>query len=90
MGFTDMQREVPALAPPGETRSNAAIFRALAARMGFTEPCFKDSDEAMARGIDPGLFHHLADGRFTQWLVLGFNTARHRLPVAGPPCPLDK
>jgi anaerobic selenocysteine-containing dehydrogenase len=40
----------PAIAPLGQARSNAAIFRALAAQMGFEEPCFTDSDEAMARG----------------------------------------
>ena len=39
----------PAIAPLGQARSNADIFRALAARLGFTEPCFSDSDEAMAR-----------------------------------------
>jgi anaerobic selenocysteine-containing dehydrogenase len=44
----------PAIEPLGEARSNAAIFRALAARMGFGEPCFGDSDEAMALGAyDP-------------------------------------
>ncbi len=40
----------PAIAPLGQARSNAAIFRALAAQMGFDEPCFADSDETMARG----------------------------------------
>ncbi len=39
----------PAIAPLGQARSNAGIFRALAARMGYTEPCFGDTDEAMAR-----------------------------------------
>jgi len=39
----------PAIAPLGQARSNAAIFRALAARLGYTEPCFAESDEAMAR-----------------------------------------
>jgi anaerobic selenocysteine-containing dehydrogenase len=44
----------PAIEPLGEARSNAAIFRALAARLGFDEPCFADSDEAMALGaFDP-------------------------------------
>jgi len=38
----------PAIQPLGLARSNAAIFRALAARMGYTEPCFAESDEAMA------------------------------------------
>ncbi|MBL8343331.1 MAG: molybdopterin oxidoreductase family protein [Rubrivivax sp.] len=40
----------PAIAPLGQARSNAEVFRQLAARMGFTEPCFADSDEAMALG----------------------------------------
>jgi anaerobic selenocysteine-containing dehydrogenase len=38
----------PAIEPLGQARSNAATFRALAARMGYTEPCFAESDEAMA------------------------------------------
>ncbi len=40
----------PALAPLGQARSNADIFRALAARMGYADACFSDSDETMARG----------------------------------------
>jgi anaerobic selenocysteine-containing dehydrogenase len=40
----------PAVAPVGQAKSNAEIFRLLAARMGFTEACFSDSDEAMALG----------------------------------------
>jgi anaerobic selenocysteine-containing dehydrogenase len=44
----------PAVPPPGDAKSNAEIFRLLAARMGFTEPFFADSDETMARGaFDP-------------------------------------
>ncbi|UZD54290.1 molybdopterin-containing oxidoreductase family protein [Caldimonas aquatica] len=39
----------PAIAPLGEARPNTEIFRQLAARMGFDEPCFADSDEALAR-----------------------------------------
>ena len=38
-----------AVAPLGEAKSNAQIFRELAARMGFDDPCFADSDEALAR-----------------------------------------
>jgi anaerobic selenocysteine-containing dehydrogenase len=34
---------------PGECRPNTAVFRALAARLGFNEPCFADTDEAMIR-----------------------------------------
>src|SRR6185312_8922806 len=34
----------PAIAPLGEAKPNTEVFRLLAARMGFTEPCFSDSD----------------------------------------------
>jgi anaerobic selenocysteine-containing dehydrogenase len=49
-GHTYAMLNEPAIAPVGQARSNADIFRALARRMGFDEPCFADSDEAMARG----------------------------------------
>jgi len=39
----------PAIAPLGEARPNTQIFRDLAAHMGYTEPCFQDSDETLAR-----------------------------------------
>jgi anaerobic selenocysteine-containing dehydrogenase len=39
----------PAIEPLGEAKSNSEVFRLLAERMGFTESCFKDSDEEMAR-----------------------------------------
>ncbi len=48
-GHTWAMLNRPAIAPVGQARSNAEIFRALAARLGFDEPCFADSDEAMAR-----------------------------------------
>ncbi|MDQ2779023.1 MAG: molybdopterin oxidoreductase family protein [Pseudomonadota bacterium] len=48
-GHTDVMLNTPAIEPLGQARSNAAIFRALAGRMGFDEACFSDSDEAMAR-----------------------------------------
>jgi anaerobic selenocysteine-containing dehydrogenase len=35
----------PAIAPLAEARPNTEIFRGLAARMGFTEPCFAETDE---------------------------------------------
>ena len=38
----------PAIAPLGETKPNTEVFRLLAAAMGFDEPCFKDSDMAIA------------------------------------------
>jgi molybdopterin guanine dinucleotide-containing S/N-oxide reductase-like protein len=39
----------PAIAPLGEAKPNSEVFRLLAARIGFTEDCFKDSDEEIAR-----------------------------------------
>lgn len=39
----------PAIAPRGQARPNTEIFRALARRMGFDDPCFTDTDEDMAR-----------------------------------------
>lgn len=38
-----------AIAPLGEAKPNTQVFRELAAQMGFTEPCFSDSDETLAR-----------------------------------------
>ncbi len=46
-GHTYVLVNEPAIEPLGEAWPNTAIFRALAARMGFTEPCFADSDEAI-------------------------------------------
>ncbi|WP_423195926.1 MULTISPECIES: molybdopterin-containing oxidoreductase family protein [unclassified Cupriavidus] len=37
-----------AVAPLGDALPNTEIFRRLAARMGFTEPCFQDSDDTIA------------------------------------------
>src|SRR5262245_15313152 len=39
----------PAIAPVGESLPNSEVFRRLAARMGFDEPCFRDSDEDVCR-----------------------------------------
>ena len=50
-GHYFLQLARPALAPPGETRSNVEIFRALAQRMGFDDACFGDSDDDMIRTL---------------------------------------
>ncbi|MFL6211933.1 MAG: molybdopterin-dependent oxidoreductase [Pyrinomonadaceae bacterium] len=39
----------PAIQPLHEAKPNSEVFRLLAARLGFTEDCFKDSDEEIAR-----------------------------------------
>jgi anaerobic selenocysteine-containing dehydrogenase len=53
-GHTDVTLNQPAIAPVGQAKPNSQIFRELAARMGFDELCFKDSDEAMCRAAFEG------------------------------------
>ena len=48
-GHTDILLNRPAIAPMGECKTNTDIFRALAQRMGFAEPCFEEDDETMCR-----------------------------------------
>jgi anaerobic selenocysteine-containing dehydrogenase len=49
-----LQRAEPVIPPQGEALSNMEIFRRLAARFGFTEPCFEATDlELMDDAIDP-------------------------------------
>ena len=48
-GHYYLQLARPALAPPGEAKSNVEVFRLLAERMGFAEPCFADSEDDMIR-----------------------------------------
>ncbi|MGA2131404.1 MAG: molybdopterin-dependent oxidoreductase [Bryobacteraceae bacterium] len=50
-GHYYLQLARPALSAPGEARSNVEVFRALAQRMGFDDPCFQDSDDDMLRAL---------------------------------------
>ena len=50
-GHYHLQLARPALSPPGEARSNVEVFRALAGRMGFDDPCFSDSEDDMIRTL---------------------------------------
>jgi anaerobic selenocysteine-containing dehydrogenase len=52
-GHQWLQRAEPVIPPLGESLPNTEIFRRLAARFGFDEPCFKASDaELMDEAID--------------------------------------
>jgi len=53
-GHLYMLANNPAIAPVGEALPNSEIFRRLAARMGFDEPCFRDSDEDICRAALAG------------------------------------
>ncbi|GAB3773332.1 molybdopterin oxidoreductase family protein [Ramlibacter monticola] len=48
-GHTDVLLNRPAIAPCGEARPNTQVFRELAARMGFDDPLFRESDESLCR-----------------------------------------
>ena len=50
-GHYYLQMARPVLPAPGETRSNVEVFRLLAARMGFDDPCLRDSEEDMIRAM---------------------------------------
>ena len=92
-GHTYLVVNEPAVTPRGQSRSNAAIFRALAQRMGFPEPCFADDDLAIARqAVDgPVPFEQL---RAVGWAKLplpeapfaegGFPTASGRVQCDAP------
>ncbi len=47
-GHLYMMANNPAIAPIGEAKPNTEIFRLLAEHMGFTEACFKETDDQIA------------------------------------------
>jgi len=47
-GHLYMMANNPAIAPLGEAKPNTEIFRLLAARMGFDDPCFAETDDELA------------------------------------------
>ncbi|WP_317202276.1 molybdopterin oxidoreductase family protein [Janthinobacterium sp.] len=47
-GHLYMMANNAAIAPMGEAKPNTEVFRLLAARMGFDDPCFRESDDALA------------------------------------------
>jgi anaerobic selenocysteine-containing dehydrogenase len=50
-GHYHLQLARPALDPLGECKSNVEIFRLLALRMGFDDPCFHDTEDDMIRAL---------------------------------------
>jgi anaerobic selenocysteine-containing dehydrogenase len=48
-GHTDVLLNRPAIAPQGQAWPNTAVFRALARRMKWSDPCFEDDDETLCR-----------------------------------------
>jgi len=86
-GHTDVLLNRPAIAPMGQAKPNTQIFRELAQRMGFCEPCFEDDDLSLCRSA----FGERVD--FEQLLATGFSTlALPEAPFAdgGFPTPSGK
>jgi anaerobic selenocysteine-containing dehydrogenase len=50
-GHYHLQLARPALPAPGEAKSNVEVFRQLAFHMGFDDPCFRESEDDMIRGL---------------------------------------
>jgi len=70
-GHTDVLLNQPAIEPVGESRPNTEIFRQLARRMGMTDACFADTDEALCRQAfgDRIDFDALCEHGFAAWPV---------------------
>ncbi|TFZ05149.1 molybdopterin oxidoreductase family protein [Ramlibacter henchirensis] len=87
-GHTDVLLNRPAIAPLGEAKPNTQVFRELAARMGFDDPCFADSDEQMCRqGCGSRIdFDELLDKGFATLPVPDAPFAEGRFPTASGRC----
>ncbi len=87
-GHTDVLLNRPAIAPCGEARSNARIFRELAAHMGFNEACFADSDEQLCRQAygEKVDFNELLDQGFATLPIPDAPFAAGNFPTASGKC----
>jgi anaerobic selenocysteine-containing dehydrogenase len=69
-GHTWVMMNEPAIAALGQAKPNTQIFRELAGRMGFEEPCFSDSDETLARTAFKREFVDFDELRKSGWFKL--------------------
>jgi len=81
----------PAVAPLGQAKPNTQIFRELAARMGFTEPCFGDSDESLARAafVLPVSFDALREHGWVKLPLPDAPLADGHFPTPSGKCSID-
>ncbi|NMM06741.1 molybdopterin oxidoreductase family protein [Polaromonas sp.] len=87
-GHTDALLNRPAIKPLGQAKPNTQIFRELAAHMGFTEPCFLDSDETLACAVygDNIDFQQLLDHGFATLKLLDAPFAEGHFPTPSGRC----
>jgi anaerobic selenocysteine-containing dehydrogenase len=87
-GHTDVMLNRPAIAPVGESKTNTQIFRELATRMGFTEACFEDDDEALCRQAfgDKVSFDALLEKGFSTLSIADAPFANGNFPTSSGKC----
>ena len=87
-GHTDVLLNRPAIAPVGGARTNTDIFRALAARMGFDDACFAESDESLCRSAigDADDFEQLLEHGFASLPVPDAPFAQGGFPTPSGRC----
>jgi anaerobic selenocysteine-containing dehydrogenase len=87
-GHTDVLLNRPAIAPVGQARSNTDVFRALAARLGFTDPCFAEDDLTMVRQAfgDTIDFDELLDKGFATAALADAPVALGQFPTPSGKC----
>ncbi len=87
-GHTDVLLNRPAIAPLGESRPNAQIFRDLARHMGLTDPCFADDDLTLCRAAygDQVDFDLLLDQGFASLALPDAPFAQGGFPTASGKC----
>jgi anaerobic selenocysteine-containing dehydrogenase len=90
-GHTWVMLNEPAIAPVGESKPNTQIFRELAARMGFDEPCFGDDDEKLARAAfhAPVEFEALREHGWFKLPIADAPFAEGNFPTADGRCIVD-
>jgi anaerobic selenocysteine-containing dehydrogenase len=87
-GHTDVMLNRPAIAPVGASKTNTQIFRELAARMSFTDACFKDDDETLCKQAfgDSISFDTLLDKGFSTLHVADAPFANGNFPTPSGKC----
>ena len=87
-GHTDALLNRPAIEPVGEAKPNTQIFRELAARMGFTDACFADTDQDLCRAAygDAVSFDALLDQGFASLAVPEAPFAQGNFPTTSGKC----
>ena len=87
-GHTDVLLNRPAIPPVGQSWPNTAVFRELASRMGFREPCFSDDDQTLCRQAfgDRVDFQQLLDQGFSTLQIPDAPFADGRFPTPSGKC----